>query len=139
VWRRLVSWLDTSAGNVAGASTRRRAGLQALPERKAQRRPDGPAWTCPPVVEQPAGSSAPAAQPAVLASAGNPAQLPVVRTARPDSVTLPCVTPGVTAGGSMLIMVTWHGHPVTAADSQPWCRAPRLTGTWPPSGAPCST
>ena len=64
----------------------------------------------------------PAVQPTVLASAvGNAVQAPPppVRTARPDSVTLPCFTPGVTVDASMLIMVTWHGHPVTAADSQP--------------------
>ena len=70
-----MSWFDTSAGSVAGVFTRRRAGLQALPERNDQCRPDGPAWTWPPVVEQPTGSSAPAAQPAVLASAGNHAGL----------------------------------------------------------------
>src|SRR2546430_9904260 len=78
VWRRLVSWRDTSAGSVAGVSTRWRLGLQALPERNDQRRPDGIAWTWPPLVEQPAGSSAPATQPAAVASAGDPAQPPVV-------------------------------------------------------------
>ena len=49
--------------------------LRALPD---QRRPDGPAWTWSPVVEQPTRSSAPAAQPAAVASAGNPAQPPLV-------------------------------------------------------------
>ena len=81
-------------------------------------------------MEQPVGFSAPADQPVVLASAaGNAVQAPPVRTARPDSVTLPCFTPGVTVGASILIMVTWHGHPVSAADSKPSCRTPRLTGT----------
>src|SRR6185437_10726311 len=119
-WRRLVSWRDTSAGSVAGVSARWRAGLQALPERKDQRKPAGLTWAWPWVVEQPDEFSAPDDQPAVLASAaGSAAQAPPVRTARPDNVTLPCFTPGVTVDASMLIMVTWHGHPVTAADSQP--------------------
>src|SRR5579863_5758895 len=136
-WRRSVSWFDTSAGSVAGVSSRWKAGLQAPFDRNDQRRPAGLTWASPPVPTQPTGSSAPAAQPAVLASPGTPAQAPPFCTARPDRVTLPRVASVV--GASMLIIVTWQGHWVSAADSQPWCRAPRLTGTWPPSGEPSAT
>ena len=87
-----MSWLDTSAGSGRGVSRRSRAGLQALPERKDQRSPPGPAWTWPVVVPQPAWSSAVAAQPSALASAaGTGTQVPPACALRPVSVTLPWV------------------------------------------------